>query len=330
MRGHYRRPPQDDPAPRELLAAEEHPRAADGDGRSDFGGTQHMTRQRRRAADEAAPDGAVIDIGDPIEHSGFLICDVDAPGLAVIYADLRARTFFAGRAVVGETFEVVFGLGDDGRLARRLGELVRHGESGTFFTNARDRAGRPVELHARVQPLSAADNEAPWALVTFDAVGDPGPVVDDEPAPDEIEIREEVGRMVDRLAERLGFLLPGRVRVQVDRAEQPLWVAADVEDVEEIVSCCLATAMPFDPWNYTVRLAVGLDAKPGHVRLLFSLVGDQDGAMARAPLPGGIAEQLDTLGFVLEPHRGRDGAGLALVMPLADGANGAGAEWRRR
>lgn len=289
-----------------------------------------MTEQRRQTDHEAAPDGAVIEVGEPIEHSGFLICDVDAPGLAVIYADLRARTFFAGRAVVGETLEAVFDLADEGRLARRLGELVRQGESGTFFTSARDRVGRPVELHAHVQPLSAADNEAPWALVTFDAAGDPGPVVDDGPAGDDVEIREEVGRMVDRLAERLGLLLPGRVRVQVDRAEQPLWVAADVEDVEEIVSCCLATAMPFDPWSYTVRLAVGLDARPGHVRLLFSLVGDRDGAMSRAPLPGGIAEQLDALGFVLEPHRGRDGAGLALVMPLAGGSNGADPEWRRR
>lgn len=273
----------------------------------------------------AAPaEEALIEVADPEENTGFLICDAGTVTFRVLYADLRARGFFTGRSVVGAPLDGVFDLADDGRLVRRLQRAVTTGESATFFTSTRCRDGVSRDVHAHVQPLAAADGQSPWALCTFDALGaarsPSAPATDEAPA-------AEINAIVERLAERLSFLLPGRADVRVYSADDPLWVAAAADDVEEIVSSCLAVAMPFDPWRYTVKLAVEHSRAAGRVRLAFGLMGDRDGAMAEAALPGGVGEQVAALGLELERDRSLDGCrGLALVMPRAQGGRAVAGE----
>jgi hypothetical protein len=198
--------------------------------------------------------------------------------------------------------------------------VVSAGGSATFFTRTRTRTrcrdGVARDVHAHLQPLAAADDRSPWALCTFDvesaAWAPPEPRPEDEPA-------GEIGAIVERLAERLSCLLPGRVDVQVCRGDGPQWVAASADDVEEIVSSCLAVAKPLDPWHYTVKLAVQGGPAVGRVRLAFALVGDRDDAMAQAPLPDGVGAQLAALGLELERDGSLEGCrGLALVMPRWD------------
>lgn len=267
------------------------------------------------AAPAAGASSAVV---DREANSGFVICDAGTAALRVLYADVGARRVLAGHALVGASLDAVFELADDGGLARRLQRAVADGEHTAFVTCARGRDGVARDVHALVQPLAAADGRSPWALCTFEVAGaaDLGAaaVVADEPP-------AEIGAIVARLAARLSFLLPGRIDVQVALGDTPQWVAAAADDVEAIVASCLAVAVPVDPWQDTVKLAVATVPAAGRVRLAFGRVGDRDGAMAEGPLPPGVGEQLAALGFELE----RDGSlagcrGLALVMPLvADG-----------
>ncbi len=273
---------------------------------------------QRQPSSPPMDDDAIIEVCDPEENSGFLICNAGSETFRVLYADLRARAFFCARPVVGAPLDALFELDAPEDLLARLRATVAGGDAETFFAATRDRDGALIDLHVHVRPLAGGDGHTPWALCTFDVVDDgtaPG-----HRAPMRLPDYEqaEVGQVVERLAERLSFLLPGHVEVSVEMPTERWWVAASAEDIEEIVSCCLATAMPFDPWRYAVKLVGVPEPEARRIRLVFGLVGDRDGAMLHAPLPGGVPEHLDALGFSLEPdHRLVGCTGLALVMPLA-------------
>lgn len=255
---------------------------------------------------------------DPVDADtggGFLICDGTTPAFRIRYADLRARRVLAGSGLVGAPLDTVFDLGEGGRLLRRLQRAVSNGEGETFFTHTRAGGCAARDVHAHIRPL-AADGRSTWALCSFGTRRSTGAVEPQVPALRAEPMALELGDLVDRIAHRLRMFLPGRVDIRVERPPQAVWVAAAAHDVEDVVSACLATAMPLDPSCYVAKLAVEDPIGAGGVRLAVGLVGECDGELSDAPLPGALAEQAAGLGFELVRGRARDGCPeLALVLP---------------
>ena len=78
------------------------------------------------------------------------------------------------------------------------------------------------------------------------------------PANDTVEALD-LDTFTDALADRLAWLLPGAVQVDLAPLRRPLAAAVPADPLEEPAAALLMEASPAARWRYTVQVAAGVD-----------------------------------------------------------------------
>jgi hypothetical protein len=257
----------------------------------------------------------------PLSASGFVICAADSDALSILYADDRVQSCFPERDVIGNDFASLFTGPDVAGELREACEALLAGRR--VATELAPRSGvvppRPVTVH--MQPMAWSGSAPRHVFCSFDPAPNeheaglvaPRRAVAATPreALDDAEL--DLGEFAEALADRLTWLLPGAVTVDVTVPPWPVWVAAANDPLEEAVALVLAQAAPPNPWRYTVRLSVGIEAD-GSPSLQLEIDGTK---LAETRLPEEVTTRLRELQTSLGAT---DDGAVTLILPPGDSA----------
>ncbi len=265
--------------------------------------------------------------------AGFLICAADTPALTVLYADADARRWLRGTNVVGSPLAALFAGSDvEGRFAAAHGKL---GAGGAALDDAElsCRCHRRCRVAVRLQAVPAGGDGRRRALCILnprpprdEPAATIGEIIMDRTMPvaaapatetlDDVNGAAEpldLADFTETLADRLAWLLPGAVHVELTPALLPSTATVPADPLEEIAAALLMEASPPERWRYTVRVAVGSDGD-GLPTLRLTVPG---GSLACRRPVAELQVRMDGLGIA---WRRLDDDTIDLILPPAAAA----------